>query len=200
MSLTEHECLGNVNPTTSSTPIYVVGPATAKSVTSLGFPPECIHGANCGNGEVLSKFMLDDYKSSLKLLFLVGEVRRDIIPKTLASAGIGVDELVVYETQVMKTFPDDLKRVTEKELPEGESRWIVIFSPTGSDAAMQVIGRGGDNKSPGSGSSRTFIATIGPTTASHLRTLNVEPNVIAQSPSPVGLWEGIERFFENSER
>jgi uroporphyrinogen-III synthase len=50
------------------------------------------------------------------LLFLVGEQRRDIIPKTLTSPSlppdrlIQVDELVVYETGVMESFPTDLDR------------------------------------------------------------------------------------------
>jgi len=53
------------------------------------------------------------------LLFLVGEQRRDIIPKTLTSPSlppdrlIQVDELVVYETGVMESFPTDLDRAIQ---------------------------------------------------------------------------------------
>jgi uroporphyrinogen-III synthase len=50
------------------------------------------------------------------LLFLVGDQRRDIIPKTLMSPSlpreqrVQVDELVVYETGVMASFAEDLDR------------------------------------------------------------------------------------------
>lgn len=50
------------------------------------------------------------------VLFLVGDQRRDIIPKTLMSPSlppgqrIPVDELVVYETGVMASFAQDLDR------------------------------------------------------------------------------------------
>jgi uroporphyrinogen-III synthase len=53
------------------------------------------------------------------LLFLVGEQRRDIIPNTLTAPSlppdriIQVDEVVVYETGVMKSFPTDLDRVVQ---------------------------------------------------------------------------------------
>ncbi|KAI7247849.1 hypothetical protein KC352_g13613, partial [Hortaea werneckii] len=74
-------------------PLYVVGPATARGVKSLGLPCPVV-GEESGNGEALAKLILEHRKTisaevthldgrTLPLLFLVGEQRRDIIPKTL---------------------------------------------------------------------------------------------------------------------
>lgn len=81
------------------------------------------------------------------LLFLVGEQRRDIIPKTLTSSSlregerIGVDELVVYETGVMETFPQDFEKqiaIGRRNNPDVIS--IVVFSPSGCEAMLLSLG------------------------------------------------------------
>lgn len=194
-----------IQPITTRSPIYVVGPATERAVIDLGFSPPNVHGAHCGNGQALAEFMLTHYKSSKKLLFLVGEIRRDVIPKTMKAGGIIVEEIVIYDTQVVNSFGEDFARVlqlgdAEEGSSEQATRWVVIFSPTGSDTAMEKLGRGlqCDGISGVQCTKRkTYVATIGPTTASHLRdVLGVEPDVVADTPSPQGLWSGLERFLE----
>jgi len=198
----------NTDTSTITHPIYVVGPTTEKSVVGLGFSATNVYGAHCGNGQALADFMLGHYKSSKKLLFLVGEIRRDVIPKTLNAGGVGVEEIVIYDTQVVSSFGEDLARALELgeagqiggKDSEQAPRWVVIFSPTGSDTAMEILGR----KNPVPISLKvphlertTYVATIGPTTASHLRdALGVEPDVVAGTPSPHGLWSGFEQFLE----
>ncbi|RPB28673.1 tetrapyrrole biosynthesis, uroporphyrinogen III synthase [Terfezia boudieri ATCC MYA-4762] len=198
-----------VQPITATHPIYVVGPATEKSIVDLGFPASNVYGAHCGNGQMLADFMLGHYKSNKKLLFLVGEIRRDVITKTLNTGGVGVDEIVIYDTQVVNSFEEDLARTLKlgeaertrgKDSGEQAPRWVVIFSPTGSGTAMEILGR----KDPVQSSlkvphleRKTYVATIGPTTASHLRdAFGVEPDVVAVTPSPQGLWSGFEQFLE----
>ena len=150
--------------------------------------------------------MLGHYESKKKLLFLVGEIRRDVIPKTLNAGGVGVEEIVVYDTQVVSSFEKDFTRALKlgeagrKDSGEQIPRWVVIFSPTGSGTAMEILGR----KVPVPTrvevprlERKTYVATIGPTTASHLRdNLGVEPDVVAGTPSPQGLWFGLEQFLE----
>jgi len=93
----------------------------------------------------------DDPRLAKKsLLFLVGEVRRDIIPKTLSNAEdpdrIVVDEVEVYRTEVMKSFEADLQAACNKLDTEVQSessedlRAVVVFSPQGSDATLRRIG------------------------------------------------------------
>lgn len=228
------KCTGQIpsNNTSNALPIYTVGPATSRSLSSLvnsHLPHATIHGADTGNGENLARFILKHYKNlpnvkdeegkNLPLLFLVGEQRRDVIPRMLMSSEladgerIGVKEVVVYETCVMESFERDFSRLVEsyKAGDTGDNgddgggdevMWVVVFSPTGCDAMLRVLGldssQGGSENgvllAPGK---RVFVATIGPTTRDHLRSkYGFEPHVCAEKPSQEGVGNGIERFME----
>ncbi|TFB07523.1 Uroporphyrinogen-III synthase [Trichoderma ghanense] len=144
------------------------------------------------------------------LLFLVGEQRRDIIPRTLtdpslpAHRRIPVTEEVVYGTGEMSSFPTDFASVLDKAARPGSSqRWIVVFSPTGCDSML----RGLDLLDPETGrfagerrrrrTDGTFVATIGPTTRNHLvDAFGFEPDVVAETPTPEGVMGGIRAFQE----
>lgn len=220
--------------------LYTVGPATYRSLNTLRktyLPHATLLGENAGTGELLAPLILEHYNSlernqatrsnpsdgaqtKLPLLFLVGEVHRDIIPKTLMSPDlpvqerIHIDELIVYETTVMESFRQDFSAVLkslnwdgsiENENQETRSPiWIVVFSPTGCDAMVDILGinarNGSDNHCERSQITelldrkrKCFIATIGPTTRDHLRSnFGVEPDVCAEQPSPEGVAKGIE--------
>jgi hypothetical protein len=83
--------------------------------------------------------MLDHYKTWYSghkvlppLLFLVGEPRRDIIPKTLmdpelpADKRIQVDELVVYGTGVMESFEKDFAKLLQ-DTDNRAARWVIVY-------------------------------------------------------------------------
>lgn len=128
-------------------PIYVVGPATANGARALGLPGEVV-GEESGNGEALAKFILDWHQTlapdatyldgrKLPLLFLVGEQRRDIIPKTLQSEDllafdrIPVREVVVYETGESTTFEEDFTDlIRQAKSARIQEQWVVVFSPS----------------------------------------------------------------------
>ncbi|KAH6677168.1 tetrapyrrole biosynthesis, uroporphyrinogen III synthase [Halenospora varia] len=195
-------------------PIYTVGPATSRALRSIPqTPPLNIFGAKTGNGEALAHYILEHYANWYKgrktlrpLLFLVGEQRRDIIPKTLMnpalpqSQRIQVDELVVYGTGVMESFEQDFTKLL-KDTCESPTRWVVVFSPTGCEAMLRALGlldpetgKVRIEKSPKD--SRTFVATIGPTTRDFLKqSFNFEPDVCAEKPSPEGIEQGIAAFL-----
>jgi uroporphyrinogen-III synthase len=197
-------------------PVYTVGPATSRALRAIPQdPPLNIYGSNAGNGEALAHYMLDHYgewyhdrKIKPPLLFLVGEQRRDIIPKTLMDhtlpddRRIQVDELVVYGTGVMESFEKDFtKRLLETE--DKNMRWVVVFSPTGCEAMLRSL----DLLEPKTGKAKagqnpmkrnTYIATIGPTTRDFLRAnFGFEPDVCASKPSPEGVQGGIRQFLKD---
>lgn len=234
-------------------PLYTVGPATARSLTSLRdkyLPAATIHGADAGNGENLARQILEHYnaiypptppppsphpsssqsqiqsqsqRQKPALLFLVGEQRRDIIPKTLMAPNldeterIPVDEVVVYGTAEMGSFEGDFATALRGCLSgedghvNGEGKgerdgpvWVVVFSPSGCEAMLRVLGLGSfssDSPSNFSGMSggkrRVFVATIGPTTRDFLRgKFGFEADVCAERPSPEGVGKGILRFMK----
>lgn len=193
-------------------PVYSVGPATTRALKAVTQdPPLQIFGEHTGNGDKLAQFILEHYgkwyedrQTKPPLLFLVGEQRRDIIPKTLMSDGlpkekrIQVDEIVVYGTGVMESFPEDFKQCLETS-ESATMTWIVVFSPTGCDAMLSGLGMldGTTGKARQKDPARTrFIATIGPTTRDYLRTtFDFEPDVCAEKPSPGGVLDGINHFI-----
>lgn len=136
------------------------------------------------------------------MLFLVGEQRRDIIPRTLMDPSLPEDrripviEEVVYGTGEMPSFPDDFAAVLSKT-QHSPSRWVVVFSPTGCDSMLRGLGvlDSSTGKFSGRREDGTFVATIGPTTRTHLvKNFDFEPDVCAKTPTPEGILEGIVAF------
>ncbi|KAL1964012.1 hypothetical protein VTN77DRAFT_7558 [Rasamsonia byssochlamydoides] len=119
--------------------LYAVGPATSralKAIRDTHLPHAQIYGDEAGTGEKLAHMILEHYNGLYKgtttagyddndnatkpaLLFLVGEQRRDIIPRTLMSESlprqdrIQVDELVLYETGEMASFESEFRTAVE---------------------------------------------------------------------------------------
>jgi uroporphyrinogen-III synthase len=83
------------------------------------------------------------------LLFLVGEQRRDIIPKTLMDKDgrlppeerIQVDEVEVYVTAVMESVADDLRgRLSFFKSEARKVLVVVVFSPQGCESMLRALG------------------------------------------------------------
>jgi uroporphyrinogen-III synthase len=170
-------------------PLYVVGPATANGVRALNLPCPVL-GEETGNGEALADFILSWHATlprdvthldgtKLPLLFLVGEQRRDTIPKTLQSEElpyhqqIRVVELVVYETGEMATFEEEFTTLLRAaKVKKVKEQWIIVFSPQGCEAMLNALGwldgKSGQFsealKEVVSGPMKTRVAAIGPTT------------------------------------
>ncbi|EME81104.1 uncharacterized protein MYCFIDRAFT_211753 [Pseudocercospora fijiensis CIRAD86] len=205
-------------------PLYVVGPATAKGVAALDLPCPIL-GEETGNGDALAQFILKHQNSlspeltalngrKLPLLFLVGEQRRDIIPKTLQSEDlpptqqIPVTEVIVYETGEMTTFEEEFSDLlSEAKAAKVKEQWAVVFSPQGCEAMLSALGwldeKSGKYSSGRreimSGPVATRIATIGPTTKDFLQTqFGFEPDVCAEKPSPEGVADGILKFRDTA--
>ena len=199
-------------------PIYSVGPATTRALEAVSqhLPgPLQVFGSHTGNGDALANFILDHYNTwysnravTPRLLFLVGEQRRDIIPKTLMNDSldekkrISVDEEVVYGTGVMETFPSDFDDILERT-KTAPVRWVVVFSPTGCDVMLKQLGMLDDTTKAKASTeiAKAFVATIGPTTRNYLvQNFKVEPHVCSKSPTPEALLNGILEFKTDSLR
>lgn len=195
-----------------SLPLYVVGPATARGLRALNL--RCpILGEETGNGEALAGFILEHYNSlypgipNPPILFMVGDKRRDIIPRTLQSEQLPsdrsarVDELVIYETGEMRSFKSNFTDIWQANAVSGRKRqWIVVFSPTGCQAMLESLGlldvETGKAKKIASGRD-VLILTIGPTTRDYLMNeFDFVPDVVAERPSPEGIAEGIRAFLK----
>ena len=199
--------------------LYVVGPATARALRALGLKSPVI-GDQSGNGEALASFILEHYRQSAKtnltgaspkaaLLFLVGEQRRDIIPKILQSESLSeserirVEEMTVYGTGIMESFREDFGSAVTPALTRRTLQWVIVFSPTGCRAMLECLGlldEASGKSKPTGWRGLTRIGTIGPTTRDYLiREFNFQPDVCAGKPSPEGLGAAIEDFMKSCE-
>ncbi|CAI4789699.1 BAI_1a_G0051150.mRNA.1.CDS.1 [Saccharomyces cerevisiae] len=175
--------------------VYTVGPATANFIRRSGFI-NVKGGEDAGSGSILADIIIDDLSTDIKacppseLLFLVGEIRRDIIPKKLHSKGIKVREVVTYKTEELS---DGFKRFIHamKECDEDEvfSDWVVVFSPQGTKEITQYLGD--SNRLPGS---HLRVASIGPTTKKYLDENDVTSDVVSPKPDPKSLLDAIELY------
>ncbi|KAL1844117.1 hypothetical protein VTJ49DRAFT_4969 [Mycothermus thermophilus] len=195
-------------PFLQDVPVYSVGPATTRALKAVPqVPPLQVFGEHTGIGDKLAPFILEHYGEWYKdrdvkppLLFLVGEKRRDVIPRVLTGAGLKVDEVVIYGTGELQSFAQDFHRRLE-ETADRPRRWVVVFSPSGCDSMLKVLGL--IDEATGKAKLKqpdrtTLIATIGPTTRDHLvQTLGYEPEVCAEQPTPEGVWRGILRFSQD---
>ncbi|KAF1916367.1 tetrapyrrole biosynthesis, uroporphyrinogen III synthase [Ampelomyces quisqualis] len=199
-----------------SVPLYVVGPATARGLRSLDL--KCpILGEHTGNGEALAAYMLEHYNAlhpgpeKSGLLFLVGDKRRDIIPKTMQADALGeerrckIDELVIYETGEMRSFRENFTSIWRENVENGcVQQWVVVFSPTGCEAMLESLGMLDSQAGRVIATARREdikIATIGPTTRDYLEDeFSFSPDVCAEKPSPEGIAECIQAFDVDSSR
>ncbi|KAF2258108.1 uroporphyrinogen-III synthase-like protein [Lojkania enalia] len=194
----------------STLPFYVVGPATARGLRALNLPCPIL-GEETGNGEVLSTFIMEHYNglypgtTKPPILFLVGEKRRDIIPRTLQSDDLPpgkksqVDEIVIYETGEMLSFKTNFSSVWQKKKRSQPScQWVVVFSPTGCKAMLESLNfldLGTGKVRSDIASSSIFVATIGPTTRDYLiNEFGFTPDVCAEKPSPEGIVQAIQAY------
>lgn len=205
--------------------LYVVGPATERALRAVR-DERCAGcgiygGEGAGSGEVLARIMLGEGEGEGKydvrdggegsrkkpVLFLVGEKRRDIIPRMLMDPElpererIQVDEMEVYRTGELEEFGFQFTQTLARTEPD-TLRWVVMFSPTAGGGMLE--GLGWLNKANGRVKAdmkdhgrRTFVACIGPTTRDYLvQEFGFEPDVVAKKPSPQGVKDGIESFMK----
>jgi len=180
-------------------PVYVVGPATARSLESLpGGSPLQLFGAHTGSGEVLATYILQHYAEwwpeptrRPPLLFVVGEQRRDVIPRLLMnenasfSEQIKVEEVVVYATHPKVSFENDLRSQLDK-FKLAKRRWIVVFSPMGCEAMLRCLEKISYDEIS------VRVVAIGPTTRDHLYSVfGFEAAACAATPTPEGLLRAI---------
>ncbi|EJS41599.1 hem4p [Saccharomyces arboricola H-6] len=180
--------------------VYTVGPATAAFIKRSGFT-NVKGGEEAGNGSILADIIINDLtvgvetQSSNELLFLVGEIRRDIIPKKLSSKGIKVREVVTYKTE---DLDDNFTRFVHAAKPNDDdekfSNWVVVFSPQGTKGITQYL----YTENHSSDSKKLRIASIGPTTKKYLDSNNITSDVVSPKPDPRSLLDAIELYEHHS--
>lgn len=113
----------------SETPFYVVGESTGRTLKQITishpvkFSESLILGASqTGSSESLAQFVLDDLplrRASGKLLYLTGDKNKDTFRRIMAGNGVGIQELMVYETKAVSNLEERVASIAE-EIANGE--------------------------------------------------------------------------------
>lgn len=99
----------------SGIPFYVVGQATASTLTNvfrayihLGLTSIDVRGQSSGNAAALASFILEDPDKPSTLLYLTGDKNRDTLSNILQGSGISLEPLQTYRTEGSPLFAKKL--------------------------------------------------------------------------------------------
>lgn len=164
--------------------VYTVGPSTKEFLLRIGFKT-VKGGEHAGNGSVLADIIISDLlpgtNDIFEILFLVGEIRRDIIPTKLSSRNIKVREVVTYKTKDLDDNVDRFKSALSQD------SWVVLFSPQGTREILEYLKiKKNEN---------VKLASIGPTTEKFLQENGIEPQVVSEKPDARNLLNAIHSFL-----
>jgi uroporphyrinogen-III synthase len=171
-------------------PVFTVGPSTANLVRELGLRPvgETSGCAQKLGQEIIQQLQDSRYQKPVRLLFLVGDKRRDELPAMMKNASIIMDEILVYETQLRKDLEDAIQDIISTLSQEN---WVVVFSPSGSKA-LDILYHHLQKKNY----SKPRIAAIGQTTSKHLKDRGYEVDAVADKPDAYYLREAVLKSMD----
>ncbi|KAF4568431.1 hypothetical protein EYR40_010161 [Pleurotus pulmonarius] len=179
-------------------PFYVVGKSTASALRELDNAPKDIRGEDSGNAEHLARYILNDTRQmSGKLLYLTGDKNRDTLPSILASGGLVLHQIQVYETRGSAHFTTDLEGLLNKGTDDNDSWWIVYFAPSAAEFVTPALNLHfnftGSKDDPPQKRRQARVAAIGPTTRDFLRdSLKLHVHAVASKPTPDDLVSAIK--------
>lgn len=172
-------------------PSFTVGPATYGVLSKLGFT-DIRGGDDAGNGSILSDMIIHDelfncVDEKKKVLFLTGEIRKDIIPRKLKSQNFQFKELISYRTEpledVVNRYLEICQNFFTSNNGKNDENWVIFFSPQGTEKIVTHIQ---ENKE-----CNFRIASIGPTTEEYLLGNGLKPCVVSKKPNASSLLESI---------
>lgn len=123
-------------------------------------------------GETLARSLVQKCRSGQKLLYLRGNKSTGILASILNRHGLKLDEIIVYEHQILEKNPLDLN----------SPGIAVIASPSAADCFLRYNA---------DSISRLVFLAIGPTTAGHLKNHGISGTYQAENPDSDSLFNKI---------
>ncbi|KAL6449895.1 HEM4 Uroporphyrinogen-III synthase [Candida maltosa Xu316] len=168
---------------------YTVGPATCEILKRSGFR-DVRGGEDAGNGSKLVDFIINDNQpiNDTRMVFLTGEIRKDIIPRKLIGLGYNLEEFVIYKTEKRDDIIENFNSVVNDVVRcDDDCCWVIFFSPQGTEVIVDYLRNRKDGK-------KWKIGVIGPTTEEYLIDCDLKPHVIASKPTPDSLFDCIYNY------
>ena len=166
--------------------IATVGPATAKAVAEMGIRPDLSPQVYDASG-LVDTFAAQGVRTG-RALCLRSDIGRETLPDGLRRAGLEVDEVVAYRTEMA---PESLEAAREA-LCDG-TRGVDATTFTSSSTVTNLVRLLDDDIEP---INRTVVACIGPVTAGTARDQGIKVDVVAKRQTIEGLVDSLVDHFE----
>ena len=167
--------------------VATVGPATAKAVEEMGIRPDLSPRVYA------AERLVDEFASAGvqrgRALCLRSDIGRETLPDGLRKAGLEVDEVVAYRTEMA---PDSSEAAREA-LCDG-ARSVDATTFTSSSTVTNLARLLGGDVEP---INHTVVACIGPVTAETAREQGIRVDVVAKRQTVDGLVESLIDHFES---
>jgi uroporphyrinogen-III synthase len=147
--------------------IAVIGVRTAAILEKKGFKVDFVPDEYVAEGFV--REFLPLIQVGMKILIPKGNLARDYIAESLRSAGVFVDEMIVYKTYL----PEDSKQKLLTSLVENQLDILTFTSPSTVDHFMEVINENHLEKKL----EKCLIACIGPVTKDKIESVGLKVDV-----------------------
>jgi len=168
-----------------------VGPATSRALGRRGAAPTLEPEESLG--DALASPLLAEARTRdrpLRVLFPRAEVAREVLPETLAAAGVDLDLVVAYRT--LGPDPETSAGLRRRFL----DRKVDVVLLTSSSTIQHLV------EALGSARERltdTVVASIGPRTTETAASLRVRVDVTASTHTQEGLIDSLEAFLARAE-
>ena len=166
--------------------IATVGPATAKAVEDMGIRPDLAPQVYAASG-LVDAFAAQGVRIG-RALCLRSDIGRETLPEGLRRAGLEVDEVVAYRTEMA---PESCEAAREA-LRDG-TRGVDATTFTSSSTVTNLVRLLEGDIEP---INRTVIACIGPVTAETARDQGIKVDVVAKRQTIDGLVDSLVDHFE----
>jgi uroporphyrinogen III methyltransferase/synthase len=164
------EALG-VSLTASATPVFCVGPETARVTREAGVPVQAIPEGRHDAEGLLETLVQRFEPEGRRYLFPASDLARAFLPAGLVAAGARVDPVVAYRTLPAEIGADELRAL----LAESSVDILTFTSPSAVEQFAERL----DAAALRAAASR-LVGAIGPVTAEALRRVGLPADVVAE--------------------
>ena len=164
-------------------PIAVVGEGTAESLTEIGVHADLV--AQGPGAEQLASELISLGIEGKKIVCVVSDIARDVLPNRLGAAGADVEVLHGY----INTPLTDIETELRERIAGGEMEAVTFASPSSVHAFQGMIGI---DLPALSGAA---MIAIGPTTALAMREAGLPVHAMADHSTVSGLAEKLASYF-----
>ena len=166
--------------------IATVGPATAKALEEMGIRPDLAPKVYAADG-LVKAFAAEGVRTG-RALCLRSDIGRETLPDGLRRAGMEVDEVVSYRTEMAPKSSE----AAREALRDG-TRGVDATTFTSSSTVTNLVRLLDGDVEP---INRTVVACIGPVTAVTARDQGIRVDVVAKRQTLEGLVDSLVDHFE----